>query len=318
MFSYIRIVIFSLFIAVIFGDGDFSVLLSPSSIEFTGNDQLESSYIGDVLLAALGNSVIGSIPWNGMTIKDPFSLAKTSLIIIQVRGIYHLPTPNDTSTYEFIGSDAESSLDYLVSQLSVAYDINFVNHKKGVGQFLSCFGSIDAPIVQPIEYLQPHQYWSHKHFLEELGLIKHASQHLELVLKPSHALIFRLSLDRIVKVPRYAPINEAKALIAATVQNLMDAIRERNDSVLLVQISNKHSSQLQAKTHSRVRGSVNPFQKIIKDLNFPIIANLALWFSLAFVISVTVICYAIATIDPGRDSVIYRVSSVKDFTKKKH
>ncbi|KAL7736653.1 hypothetical protein ACLKA6_015288 [Drosophila palustris] len=315
MFSYIAI--FSLSIALIRGDGDFSVILSPSSVAFTGNDQLESSYIGDVLLAALGNAVIGSISWPGLTIKDPFSLAQTSLIIIQVRGIYHLPTPPDSRVYRFTGSDAEDSLNYLASQLPLAYDINFVDHKHGVGEFLACFGTTDAPIVQPIEHLKPNQYWSHKHLLDQLGLINLAAQHLDLVLKPSHALIFRLSLDRIARVAKYAPITEAKTLIAATAQNLLNVVKDRNESVLLVQITNKHSSPVLTRTQSKVQGSTNPFQKIITDLQFPVITNLVLWFTLAFAISVTVICYAIATIDPGRDSVIYRVSAIKELSKKR-
>jgi len=96
---------------------------------------------------------------------------------------------------------------------------------------------------------------------------------------------------------------------------MVNAVMERNESVLLVQITNKHETHLFTKTHSKVIVSHNPFEKMIADPQFPVITNIIVWFGLAFAISVTVICYAIATMDPGRDSVIYRVSAIKEFKK---
>ncbi|XP_060651465.1 ATPase H(+)-transporting accessory protein 2-like [Drosophila nasuta] len=314
------IVVLCLISTVVQGFGLFSVLLSPKSLEFTGDDKLESAYVGDVLLAALGNAVAGSSKWTGMSVRDPFSLAQTTIIVILVRGVLNMTTPQGAGSYELKGIGVEDSLNYMVSQLpkETVNDINFTNHKEGMRKFKECFGTLDAPVVQPVQILRPKQYWSHKHFLDQLGLIKLATQKLDIVLKPSHVLIFRMSLDGIVKVARYAPISEAKALLATIIANLLNVIRERNESVLLVQVTLGQKTQLLTKSQTREKISKSPFEKMNDNVDHPILANIIIWFSVIFALVITIICYAIATIDPGRDSIIYRVSTVKDWTKKKH
>ncbi|XP_018314523.1 renin receptor isoform X1 [Mycetomoellerius zeteki] len=43
--------------------------------------------------------------------------------------------------------------------------------------------------------------------------------------------------------------------------------------------------------------------------NYPVIFNIMLWFGVVFVFSLLAICIAIANMDPGRDSIIYRMTS---------
>ncbi|XP_011702598.1 PREDICTED: renin receptor [Wasmannia auropunctata] len=43
--------------------------------------------------------------------------------------------------------------------------------------------------------------------------------------------------------------------------------------------------------------------------NYPVIFNIMLWFGVVFVFSLLAICIAIADMDPGRDSIIYRMTS---------
>ncbi|XP_043504540.1 ATPase H(+)-transporting accessory protein 2 isoform X2 [Polistes fuscatus] len=43
--------------------------------------------------------------------------------------------------------------------------------------------------------------------------------------------------------------------------------------------------------------------------NYPVIFNIFLWFGVVFVFSLLAICIAIADMDPGRDSIIYRMTS---------
>ncbi|KAH8300261.1 hypothetical protein KR044_012290 [Drosophila immigrans] len=314
------IVVFSFVLTVIHGFDRFSVLLSPKSLKFTGDERLESFYVGDVLLAALGHTIGGPSKWSGMSIRDPFSLGQTSIIVILVRGVQNMTTLRRAVNYKLTGSSAESSLDYLVSQLprESVNDIDFTNHREGMGEFNFSFGTLDAPVVKPLRHLHPKRYWSHKHFLDELGLIKLATNNLDVVLKPSHVLIFRLTLDRIVKVENHAPIKEAKALLSTTIANLRNVVKKRNKSVLMVQITVGENNELLSKTHSRVTISPSPFVQMSEDLDFPILINIVVWFVFTFALVVTVVCYAIATLDPGRDSLIYRVTNVNDVSKKNH
>lgn len=45
--------------------------------------------------------------------------------------------------------------------------------------------------------------------------------------------------------------------------------------------------------------------------DYPVIFNIILWFGVLIVFSTLAITYAIATMDPGRDSIIYRMTSTR-------
>lgn len=45
--------------------------------------------------------------------------------------------------------------------------------------------------------------------------------------------------------------------------------------------------------------------------DFPVIFNIILWFGVLIAFSMLAICYAIAAMDPGRDSIIYRMTSTR-------
>jgi len=45
--------------------------------------------------------------------------------------------------------------------------------------------------------------------------------------------------------------------------------------------------------------------------NYPVIFNIILWFSVVLVFSLLAISIVIGTMDPGRDSIIYRMTSTR-------
>lgn len=61
------------------------------------------------------------------------------------------------------------------------------------------------------------------------------------------------------------------------------------------------------------------FTKQAKTLNiaeyyseeYPAIFNIILWFMVAFALALLAICYVIGDMDPGRDSIIYRMTSTR-------
>lgn len=44
-------------------------------------------------------------------------------------------------------------------------------------------------------------------------------------------------------------------------------------------------------------------------MNYPVIFNIMLWFGVAMFFALLAICIVIANMDPGRDSIIYRMTS---------
>lgn len=47
------------------------------------------------------------------------------------------------------------------------------------------------------------------------------------------------------------------------------------------------------------------------DDSYPVIFNIILWFGVAMLFSLIAICHVIGTMDPGRDSIIYRMTSTR-------
>ncbi|EDW01561.1 ATPase H(+)-transporting accessory protein 2 [Drosophila grimshawi] len=305
---------FLLFISVIQATGEFTVLNNPKSIEFKGEDELESFYVGDVLLASLGNAVTGNSKWSGLFIKDPFTLSNTSVIVVHIQGVYRVPTVERVMAYELLDSDAGKSLDSLAAQLSPASvaDFDFNNHSKGVIAFESYFGNIDVSMAMPLKYFKPIEYLSHQHFLEEIGYMNALADNLTSLLRSSQVIIFRLSLDRITKVTKYGILHEAKQIITGAVGYLLSAAKNCTDSLLFVQATDKRVASMR----SRSSETSNPFEQF-NDSGYPVVCNIIVWLSLALFISLAVICYVLATIDPGKDSVIYRISATHAHMSKK-
>lgn len=124
--------------------GEFTVLNSPKAISFKGNDPLNSRYVGDVLYAAMGNAVVGDSDWSGLTINDPFNLAK-GVIAVHVEGLSHVTSAGNAKSYELVGSNTGQSLNALAAELEAANepvcDINFDQYDEGV----SCFWLVSKP-----------------------------------------------------------------------------------------------------------------------------------------------------------------------------
>lgn len=96
---------------------------------------MNSRYVGDVLFAAMGNPVAGDSEWNGLTINNPFNLAK-GVIAVHVEGLSHVTTAGNVKSYDLVGSNAGNSLNALAAELEAANepvcDINFDQYDEGV------------------------------------------------------------------------------------------------------------------------------------------------------------------------------------------
>ncbi|XP_031835299.1 ATPase H(+)-transporting accessory protein 2 isoform X2 [Nomia melanderi] len=61
-------------------------------------------------------------------------------------------------------------------------------------------------------------------------------------------------------------------------------------------------------SNTKIIGQVQNLSKKYSP-NYPVIFNIFLWFGIIFVFSLLAICIAISEMDPGRDSIIYRMTS---------
>ncbi|KAH8382573.1 hypothetical protein KR009_004164, partial [Drosophila setifemur] len=297
--------------------GEFTVLNSPKAISFKGNDALESQYVGEVLYAAMGNAVVGDSTWSGLTINDPFNMAK-GVILVHVQGIGHVATAGNVKSYELTGASTDASLNALAAELEAANepvcDINFEQYDDGVQAWKSCFGDFEAPAAKPTKHLNPTLHSADKQFLQEIGFINGAANHLAEMSKPSNVLLLRVSVDGVAKAhgEKSVAVDEANKLLSTAIGNLLAASQKSSDSVLFVQTTEKDVAVSRAKREAVAPDPTNPFNlATYYNSDYPVIFNIILWFMVVFGLSLLAICYAIAAMDPGRDSIIYRMTSTR-------
>lgn len=179
--------------------------------------------------------------------------------------------------------------------------------------FKACFGTSDAPAAKPTKHLNPALHNADKQFLQEIGFINSASENLAEMLKPSNVLIIRLSVDGIAKAhgEKSVALDEANKLLSAAIGRLLAAAQKSSDSVLFVQSTDKDANS-RAKREVINPSATNEFNlATYYNEDYPVIFNIILWFMVIFGLSLLAICYAIAAMDPGRDSIIYRMTSTR-------
>ncbi|XP_032585858.1 ATPase H(+)-transporting accessory protein 2 [Drosophila mojavensis] len=298
-----------LFSAGIRADGELRVLHTPPSADWIGGDQLDSFYLSDVLLATQGHTTSGNSNWSGLVIANPFDLGATSTILVHIQGIYRLEPLETLKVYDLLNSETLKSMDNFIGELDprTVYDLNFTNHTLGVAKYKHYFGNNTVPMAEPMQHFKPAEYETHRKFLEEVGYMHAVSENLTHLLQPSQVIVIRISLRTIVKTNNYSLVLEAKHIINQAISRLLSAARLIRKSLLFVQTTDR---EMIADISGRVTKSgnnTNPFKKL-PDRDFPIIFNIILWFSLSMALALAIVCYVVATIDPGYDSVIYRVS----------
>ncbi|CAD6995161.1 unnamed protein product [Ceratitis capitata] len=90
---------------------------------------------------------------------------------------------------------------------------------------------------------------------------------------------------------------------------------ETSQSLLVVVVvhENEKDSSVSRKRRDALPGSKTNTYNLAAyyDQNYPVIFNIILWFMVALGLSLLAVCYAIADMDPGRDSIIYRMTSTR-------
>ncbi|TDG51674.1 hypothetical protein AWZ03_001734 [Drosophila navojoa] len=298
-----------LFTARIRADGELRVLHTPPSVKWIGGDQLDSFYLSEVLLATQGHTASGSSHWSGLAIANPFDLDSTSIILVHIQGIYMLEPLETLKAYDLLYSDSLNSIDNFIGELDPrsVYDVNFTNHTLGVAKYIHYFGNDTVPIAKSIQHFRPAEYETHRQFLQEIGYMEAISENLTHLLQPSQVIVIRISLQSIVKISKYSLLLEAKNIINQAIFRLLSAARLTTKSLLFVQTTDREMITDLSGRITKSGNNTNPFKKL-PPRDFPIIFNIVLWFSLSMALALAIICYVVATIDPGFDSAFYRVS----------
>lgn len=306
--------LFSLFVAA--NCDQLSILYSPKALEFHGHARLDAESVSDVFGAALGYSVAHPTEWDGLVVKDPFNMAN-GVVVVVAEGIDSLPLEG-AQTYELYGGSGSESLGELVQKSADHNGISFeVDLKESSDSFSTPLGTVqpDDDDVKP-QYLKPKSNKADSDFMRQIAFINGLSDLLVTSTDESVPTvhIVRVSLEALLAAhePSSQAIAEAKKLLSNAMLELQTAAEKAFDGAVVVGlITSTEAPLVRSKRQAGETDDVDYNIAMKYDSNYPVIFNIILWFSVVLVFSLLAISMAIATMDPGRDSIIYRMTSTR-------
>lgn len=320
----------AIFIAVA-ASGDFVVLHSPNSVIFNGNEEVEQSLLKEVLAAALGYTVKLRGIWNGISITDPFSPPE-AVVAVVVEGIDSLDIPKGKRFPLNVNEVEETTWQALRGRLEERDNDNTLV-RISLGDGLDALGQsalgelkptpIDESSLRALSLRKEED----KKFLEEVQLLHAIAKKAPSAIKPdSKSDIYWLVISGLRPIfdvygNNSTASKEAISLLNNALSVIHDAFIQAYDGqVLIVAFTNDASKvhhirsvtqERQKRDTSETTGAEVDIKNLAKEYStdYPAIFNIILWFGVVFVFSLLAICIAIAQMDPGRDSIIYRMTS---------
>ncbi|XP_013193957.2 ATPase H(+)-transporting accessory protein 2 [Amyelois transitella] len=306
--------------------GELSILYSPSSLKFSGGSELYESFLKEIYSASLGLSVEESSQWDGMYISDPFSTPE-AVVEVYIDGATSLTDAADLNSKNFplkIDEFEPDSYEALRHRIHQHYQNNANNvvkvnlsDKDQLAAYHRIFGEIQPvkPTRQNLEYLK-YNIEEDAHFLSELEMLKALTEKIDLIntdnLVDFYSFRF-LSLHALSDFhgPYSPQTKEAKKLLGDALIAFSKAFSRAYDGSVLVAVvtSDVAHTRRMIRSTNMLRSDNN--SNITADSNFSAIFNIILWFSIVFAFSLVAIVYAIMDMDPGRDSIIYRMTSTR-------
>lgn len=310
-----NLIILAFCIIAINASGKVNFMKYPDSLSFKSDEKLDSESLGDVVAASLGHCVDDEAPrWNGLFINDVFSLPQCAMVVI-VQGVDSLNFNSKVKTYPMVGSSSEESMNAVSSELESAgiqtCSIAFDQSSDALSSITDCFGETPAQVapLKATNSLKPELHSEDKDYLTQMAYLKDLfSKHSTCNSRPN-LLTVRISLEPIAKAhgEKSPALADARKLLTNLLEESSAGI---GDSLVIVatEKAELHRAKREAVSEDKVK-ALNLATYYNED--YPVIFNIILWFMVVLGFSVLAICYAIGSMDPGRDSIIYRMTSTR-------
>ncbi|CAH1173626.1 unnamed protein product [Phaedon cochleariae] len=319
-----------------YGAGEFSVLHHPSSLVFKGHDILKESTLTDVYAASLGFSTEHFSNWGGLYIDNPFEVAQ-AIVTVYVDGVadigqhkgHHFPLKTDVNEIKVYKSLKERIVEHYPDQKTNLVRINLSKGLQEVHKY---------PVFQDVPSENP-KHVSHKalkltvdedrQFLKEITLLHEIAEKVEqrVVEKDFIPDVFWFEVSALHAVSdlhgeNSTEVNEAHRLLNEVILRLSAAFDKVYDGFVVINVITSDASHtrrgrsiLQAKAGAADEEPETDKQKYnlasYYGKEYPAIFNIILWFGVVMLFSLIAICMAIGGMDPGRDSIIYRMTSTR-------
>merc|ERR1711973_187072 len=278
MKAFKEVLTFVTLFSAVLGNGEFTIHHSPNGINFKGNEPIDSSELPNILTTAMGISSNSDNTWEGLTIQNPFNYPSLA-VIVEIEGLPSLK----------LGDNAYPFRNTISRQLTKEiFTLNLggrvINEK-------------DIALIDDTNTFK----------MEKLSMTD------EVVAEFIKDVKLLNSLNNIMKNfgQQSEQTVEAVSILNNALEQLEDSLEKvYGEKFLLTSITedNHHSRH----TRAADKPGDEPKPPKIKNLSkrygedYSAIFNIILFTSIFLIAALITTSVFICTLDPGRDSIIYR------------
>lgn len=324
-----------LLISSAYGTGEFSVLNHAPSLLFKGHDVLKESNLKEVYAACLGFSTEHFSNWRGLYLSNPFEVAH-AIATIYVDGVsdigqqkgHHFPLNTDVAESKIYKSIERRIGEHYPEQPTNLVRIHLSNGLEDIRKYSIFENIITANTKQLNHKILKLDVEEDRQFLKECTILK------EIAAKVVEGSITVDDVPDVFwfEVGSFHPlvdfygenssqVLEAKQILNEVILEINAAFKKLYDGYVLVSVITSDASHTR-KGRSILQNQNEKADEPISDKtkynlasyynkDYPVIFNIILWFGIMMLFSLIAISLAIGNMDPGRDSIIYRMTSTR-------
>lgn len=309
--------------------GEFSILHSPPSLKFTGSSKTLESLLKEIFSASLGLSVEESSDWNGLSIVDPFSTPE-AIVEVYIDGVSSLGDNAGLKSKNFplivdeYEPDTYDAVRHRIRQRFTSGGNKLVNIRLSEPDDLisasRVFGEIVPPKIskQTLQHLKYDTVEEDNQFIYELEVLKALSAKIRSGAVSADKIVdfynirFR-SLHALSDYhgPNSLQTKEAKKLLGNALEDLSNALVKAYDGSVLVTAVTTDVAHTRRAVRAAPEFRAEHQDEDNYTADYAAIFNIILWFGVVFTFTLVSIVYAIMDMDPGRDSIIYRMTNTR-------
>nr|KAF6435063.1 ATPase H+ transporting accessory protein 2 [Rousettus aegyptiacus] len=297
---------------------EFSILRSPGSVVFRdGNWPIPGERIPDVAALSMGFSVKEDLSWPGLAVGNLFHRPRAT-IMVMVKGVDKLTLPPGSA----ISYPLENRV-YMVGKANSVFEDLSVTLRQLRNRLFQENSILNA---LPLNSLSRNNevdllFLSELQVLHDISSLLSRHKHLAKDHSPDLYSLELAGLDEIGK--HYGEDSEqfrdASKILVDALQKFADdmySLYGGNAVVELVTVRSFDTS-LVRKTRTileakQEQNPPSPFNLAYKyNFEYPVVFNMVLWIMIALALAVIITSYNIWNMDPGYDSIIYRMTNQK-------
>ncbi|XP_025229379.1 renin receptor isoform X3 [Theropithecus gelada] len=312
--------VFVVLLALVAGvlGNEFSILRSPGSVVFrNGNWPIPGERIPDVAALSMGFSVKEDLSWPGLAVGNLFHRPRAT-VMVMVKGVDKLALPPGS----VISYPLENRV-YMVGKANSVFEdlsVTLRQLRNRLFQENSVLSSL------PLNSLSRNNevdllFLSELQVLHDISSLLSRHKHLAKDHSPDLYSLELAGLDEIGK--RYGEDSEqfrdASKILVDALQKFADDMYNLyggNAVVELVTVKSFDTS-LVRKTRTileakQAKNPASPYNLAYKyNFEYSVVFNMVLWIMIALALAVIITSYNIWNMDPGYDSIIYRMTNQK-------